>query len=49
LQETPDGRLAEPEEIANLAVFFASDESTHITGQKLSVDGGLDAEGHTLL
>jgi len=49
LQETPDGRLAEVEEIANLAVFFASDESTHITGQKVSVDGGLDAEGHTLL
>jgi NAD(P)-dependent dehydrogenase (short-subunit alcohol dehydrogenase family) len=47
LQETPDGRLAETEEIANLALFFASDESTHITGQKLSVDGGLDADGHT--
>jgi NAD(P)-dependent dehydrogenase (short-subunit alcohol dehydrogenase family) len=33
--------LAQPEDIANMAVFLASDESRMITGQVLSVDGGM--------
>lgn len=33
--------LGQPEDIANLAVFLASDESRMITGQVLSVDGGM--------
>ena len=33
--------LGEPEDIANVAVFLASDESRMITGQVLSVDGGM--------
>ena len=43
---TPQGRLGKPEEVAYLALFFASDESSHITGQKLSVDGGIEADSH---
>ena len=30
----------EPEDIANLAVFLASDESRYITGQQIRVDAG---------
>ncbi len=36
----PLGRLGEPEDIANAAVFLASDAATWITGQTLVVDGG---------
>ncbi len=35
------GRLVEPEEVAALALFLASDESRMITGQSLRVDGGV--------
>ena len=35
--------LGEPEDIANTVVFLASDESRYITGQLLSVDGGMSA------
>jgi meso-butanediol dehydrogenase/(S,S)-butanediol dehydrogenase/diacetyl reductase len=37
---TPLGRACEPKEIAPAAVFFASDESSYITGQNLLIDGG---------
>ena len=37
----PFRRLAEPTDIANAVCFFASDEATYITGQTLSVSGGL--------
>ena len=36
----PTGRVARPEDIARLAVFFASAQSDHITGQAWNVDGG---------
>ena len=37
----PLRRLAAPEDIANAVAFFASDEAAYITGQTLSVSGGL--------
>jgi 3-oxoacyl-[acyl-carrier protein] reductase len=38
---TPLGRLGTVEDVANAVVFLASDEASFITGQVLSVDGGL--------
>jgi 2-hydroxycyclohexanecarboxyl-CoA dehydrogenase len=37
----PMRRLAQPEDLANAVAFFASDEAAYITGQTLSVSGGL--------
>jgi NAD(P)-dependent dehydrogenase (short-subunit alcohol dehydrogenase family) len=38
--QIPLGRLATPEDIADVAVFLASEEARHITGQTLHVNGG---------
>jgi NAD(P)-dependent dehydrogenase (short-subunit alcohol dehydrogenase family) len=35
--------LGEPDDIANLVVFLASDESRYITGQMIAIDGGMSA------
>jgi 2-keto-3-deoxy-L-fuconate dehydrogenase len=37
----PIGRLGTPEEIANGAVWLASDESSYYTGQTMQIDGGM--------
>jgi NAD(P)-dependent dehydrogenase (short-subunit alcohol dehydrogenase family) len=37
----PTGRIARPDDIARLALFFASEASDHITGQAWNVDGGV--------
>jgi 3-oxoacyl-[acyl-carrier protein] reductase len=37
----PAGRFGTPEEVARAVFFFASDEAGYITGEYLSVDGGL--------
>lgn len=36
------GRFGKPEDIANIAVFLASDKADYITGQVISVDGGMN-------
>ena len=38
---TPLGRIAEPEDVANLVAFLASDEASFITGQAYNVNGGV--------
>jgi NAD(P)-dependent dehydrogenase (short-subunit alcohol dehydrogenase family) len=37
---TPDGRLAEPEEVAAMVLFLASEHASHMVGQSLILDGG---------
>jgi 3-oxoacyl-[acyl-carrier protein] reductase len=41
LQQIALGRIAKPEEVAHVAVFLASDESSYLTGQIIRVDGGI--------
>jgi NAD(P)-dependent dehydrogenase (short-subunit alcohol dehydrogenase family) len=43
LVHIPMGRFGEPAEIANGALFLASDESSWMTGQSLVIDGGITA------
>lgn len=42
VEQIPAGRVAEPDEIAALVAFLASEESAYITGQTISINGGLD-------
>jgi 3-oxoacyl-[acyl-carrier protein] reductase len=41
LSKVPLARLGEPDDVANLVVFLASDMAGYITGQVLTVDGGM--------
>ena len=43
LVHIPMGRFGDPQEIANGALFLASDESSWMTGQSLIIDGGITA------
>ena len=40
LSRTPLGRIGDPQEIAAIAAFLASDEASYITGQTIYADGG---------
>ncbi len=42
-QRLPLGRLAKPEEVAAVAAFLASDQSSHVTGAVIPMDGGIIA------
>jgi glucose 1-dehydrogenase len=48
LSEIPLGRMGKPEEVANLALFLASDDSAYVTGSTLFVDGGMIRHAGTL-
>jgi NAD(P)-dependent dehydrogenase (short-subunit alcohol dehydrogenase family) len=43
INANPVKRIAEPVEVAHLAVFLASDESSFITGTEITIDGGYTA------
>jgi len=43
LVHIPPGRLAQAKEIANAALFLASDESSFVNGSTFLVDGGITA------
>jgi len=45
---TPQHRIGKPEEVVWTVVFLASDESSHITGAELPIDGGITAWSHTM-
>ncbi len=40
-ERIPAGRLGTPEDVASCVVFLASDEASYVTGQTLSVNGGM--------
>ncbi len=42
-QLNPLRRGAQPEELANMALFLASDQASYVNGQAIAVDGGLSS------
>ncbi len=45
IKRTPLSRVAEPEEMAAVVAFLAMDKASYITGQNISVDGGMSVKG----
>lgn len=43
-EEIPMGRMAEPEEMAEVVYFLCSERNTYLTGQKITVDGGFSGK-----
>jgi glucose 1-dehydrogenase len=48
LSEVPLGRMGKPEDVANMALFLASEASSYVTGSTLFVDGGMIRQGGKL-
>ena len=48
LSRTPLGRCGEPEEVASIAAFLASDDASYMTGQTIYADGGRMALNYTV-
>jgi len=48
LSRTPLGRTGEPDEVAKLVLFLASDDASYITGQCVYIDGGRMALNYTV-
>lgn len=48
MSRTPMGRGGEPDEIASIAVFLASDDSSYVTGETIVADGGRMALNYTV-
>jgi NAD(P)-dependent dehydrogenase (short-subunit alcohol dehydrogenase family) len=48
LSRTPLGRFGEPEEVASVALFLASEDSSYLTGQTIYPDGGRLALNYTV-
>jgi NAD(P)-dependent dehydrogenase (short-subunit alcohol dehydrogenase family) len=48
LSRTPMGRMGEPDEVAQVAVFLASDAASYLTGQTVYPDGGRLALNYTM-
>jgi NAD(P)-dependent dehydrogenase (short-subunit alcohol dehydrogenase family) len=46
--EIPLGRMAHPDEIAELAVYLASDAGAYVTGASYIIDGGMSKQSGSL-
>ena len=44
-REIPLGRIGQPDDLPGAILFFASDDAAYVTGQVLSVSGGLTMAG----
>jgi NAD(P)-dependent dehydrogenase (short-subunit alcohol dehydrogenase family) len=45
-ERIPVGRIGQPDDIADVVVFVASDAARYVTGQEILVDGGLTINGN---
>lgn len=45
IDQTPMGRVGQPEEIASAVAYLAMNKSSYVTGQNINVDGGMLAKG----
>ena len=43
-RDIPMGRMAQPDEIANLVCYLVSEQNTYLTGQQITIDGGFTSK-----